>query len=149
MTTPADLDRGWLIDQFRAELLTRAEQPSFVIEEWGVGGGILWPPYGDILAPSADPGFLVIGYTRQVNAGRILGELRAYSEPIAAGVPTWWWSGEDPARVASVEAEADEREAAIFETVVDLVTFTLRYLGGIPLADIDVPRIKPSAERYR
>ena len=109
---------------------------------------LLWPPCGDrdyVLARTdADPAFTLTGYSRWVALGRILDEIRFYAGPIPEGAPRWWWSGEDPSRVAAVEAEENGCELAIFESVADAVTFTVSYLGGVGFCDIAVVRITPT-----
>ena len=141
-----------LLDRFRAELHSRDVPIPGELIHCGVYPDLMWPPCGDaeyfMSRVTEDPAFRVMGYTRFVMLGWVIDEIRFYASRIEAGDVPWWFSGEDSARVAACEAEADEHELAIFETMGDAVTFTISYLGGVPLKDIAVPRIKPTPQRY-
>lgn len=88
---------------------------------------------------------MVTSYTRYVAIARVLDEIRFFASRFDVGEVV----GADPERVAAVERDTDEHEMAIFETISDAVTFTLSYLGGTPLRDVPVRRIRPTPERYR
>jgi hypothetical protein len=97
---------------------------------------------------AADPAFTITGDTRYVALAWIIDEIRFFAGRIEPGTPRWWWSGERSDQVAAINAESEDYELAIFESVSDAVTFTLAYLGGSSLHDISVVRIKPTTERY-
>jgi hypothetical protein len=104
-------------------------------------GDLLWPPFGDIddlVWHNEDPAFTLTGHSRWVARGRILDEIRFYAAPIP---------GDAPSRVAAVRAEPNRFELGILESVVDAVTFTVTYLDGVDLRDIDVVRVKPASAR--
>jgi hypothetical protein len=94
-----------------------------------------------------DPAFVVIGYSRWVAFWRIENEIRYYAAPLPAGAQAWYWNGEDPNRVAAVDAEIDESEIGILPTVEDVVLLTMEYLSGRRLAEIPVARSKPYQSR--
>ncbi len=142
-----------LVDAFQTELRERGLVIPGVLAECGTFGDLLWPPCGDrayvASRATADPAFTLTGYSRLVALARVLDEIRFYAAAIPQGATDWWWSGEEPQRVAAVRTESDRYELAIFKTLPDAVTFTVRYLGGAVLAEIDVVRITPTPERYR
>jgi len=141
------------VDEFKIELQTRGVSMPGELLECGLFEDLMWSPCGDsdyvISHHTMDPAFTITAYTRWVALARILDEIRFYAAPIPEGAPSWWWSGEDPDRVAAVRAEADEYEIAIFNSVSEAVTFTLSYLAGAPFGAIEVVRIAPSASRYQ
>src|SRR5262249_32207670 len=92
--------------------------------------------------------FAIVGYTRFVVLSWVIDEIRFQASRIEAGDFPWWLSGEDPARVAACQAEPDEHEMAILDTLADAVAFTLSYLEGKALRESDVVRIKPTPARY-
>ena len=131
-----------LLDEFIAEAKSRGiDLPSCVA--CGTFGDLLFgvDDASYVLWVSAhDPAFVLTGYSRQMAFGRILGEIRFYAGPITAGAPKWWWTGEDPDRVAAVEAEDDRHEIGALRSVADAVTLAAAYMRGEPLDRIDVPR---------
>lgn len=82
------------------------------------------------------------GYSRWVVFQRVVGEIRFYAAPLPEGAQAWWWSGEGPDRVAAVKAEPYESELDVLRSVADAVTLAVEYLGGKPLRDIAVARIR-------
>ena len=141
-----------LVDQFRAEIARLGVPMPGELEEIGAFADLLWPPFGDGAyvrsRVTEDPAFTIKSRTRYVVLAWIIDEIRFYAARIEPGSPSWWWSGERPEQLAAIEAESDDREMAIFATIADAATFTIRYLGGEPLREIGVARDKPTAERY-
>jgi hypothetical protein len=141
-----------LLDRFQAELDRRGEPMPGELEDVGVFADLMWPPCGDSEYAMSrlieDPAFTITGYTRYVALACVFDEVRFFAAPIEPGSPDWWWSGERSEQAAAIDAESDEHEMAIFGSVNDAVTFVLAYLGGTSLRDVDVPRIKPTIERY-
>jgi hypothetical protein len=140
-----------LVDEFRADALARG---LAVPGEVGVSvtfADLEWEPFGaegeslddTLAARERDPAFTVTGYSRWVAFARIRGEIRYWAAPIPEGAPAWWWTGEDPARRAAVEAEPEQCELAVLGSVADAVTLTAEYLGGAPLGEIRVARTPP------
>lgn len=98
------------------------------------------------LSPVRDPAFTIVGHTRYVALARILDEIRFFAGRVEPLTPPWW-SGS--ARAAEVSAESEEHELAIFETIGDAVLFSVRYLSGTALREIEIPRTKPTSTRYQ
>jgi hypothetical protein len=46
----------------------------------------------------------------------------------------------NPMERLAIEAESEDSELGVFESVADAVTFSVNYLGGAALRDIDVVR---------
>lgn len=142
-----------LLDEFHLELGARGLAASGKIEMCGCFGDLMWPPYGDrdyvISRVTVDPAFMITSYARYVALARILDEIRFFAARIEPGAPSWWWSGEDPNRVAAVQAESEQYEMAILLSVTDAVRFTHSYLSGASLDAIDVVRVRPSIARYQ
>jgi hypothetical protein len=136
-----------LVDEFRAEIRARGVEipgkleviASFADFEWDEG----LTADEAIARSERDPAFSVTGYSRWVVFARMEGEIRYYAASIPAGAPAWYWSGEDPARVAAVDAESDYVELAILPSVADAATLAIKYLSGRPLQEIGFPRIPP------
>jgi len=141
-----------LVDQFRAEFARRGAPLPGDLEETSAFGDLLWPPSGGgaylMSRVTEDPAFTVTSATRLVAFAWIIDEIRFYAARIEPRSPSWWWSGERPEQVAAIEAESEDSEMAIFATVEDAATFTIHYLGGALLREIEVVRIKPTTERY-
>jgi hypothetical protein len=123
------------------------------LKECGIFCDLLWSPCGDgehvTSRATEDPAFTVTGYTRWVALACMLDEIRFYAACLSPGSASWCWTGEQPNRVAAIEAESEDSELAVFESVADAVTFSVNYLGGAALRDIDVVRIKPPFARYK
>jgi hypothetical protein len=140
-----------LVDQIRAEIARRGVPVPGVLEEVGAFADLSWPPCGDganiMSRVTEDPAFTITSRTRYVALAWIIDEIRFYAARIEPGAPSWRWSGERPDQVAAIEAESEDYGLAIFATVEDAVTFTVWYLGGAPLHEIGVARIKPTTER--
>ena len=123
------------------------------VQDVGLFADLAWPPCGDseyvLSRRTADPAFTITGYTRYVALACIIDEIRFFAGRIEPGTPSWWWSGERPDQVAAINAESEDYELAVLESVSDAVTFTLAYLGGTALRDIDVIRVRPTTERYQ
>jgi hypothetical protein len=137
---------GRLVDEFEVELARRSLAVPGELEICGVFGDLLWPPCGNRDWHSrvdVDPAFTLTGYSRWVALARIDNEIRFYAAPLPEGFGPWWWSGEDPARVAAVKAEPDVCELASFGTIGDAVSFAVAYLRGVSFERIDVVRIRP------
>jgi hypothetical protein len=145
--------RGRLLDEFQAELARHGLGMPGELREIGLCLDVFWPPCGDgqyvMSRVTIDPSFIIIGHTRYVAMSWVLDEIRFLATRITPGEPPWWWTGEDPARVAAVNADEDELEMGIFESIADAVAFTVSYLGGTRLADVRVQRIRPTPERYQ
>jgi hypothetical protein len=149
MAKTRNTDSGLFIDEFRAELKSRELSLPGELEEAGGFCDLAWrPPSGKRFDVghyiTEDPAIVVIGYSRWVAFWRIEGEIRYYAARNPPGAQPWYWSGENPARVAAVDAESDYYEIAILRSVQDAVLLTTEYLSGKSLADIEVTRIKPS-----
>ena len=118
------------------------------IEEVDSFADLVWsPPSGDpfnmMRFRTEDPAFVVIGYSRWVAFWRIENEIRYYAGPNPPGVEAWYWNGEDPNRVAAVDAEIDEYEIGVLPAVEDVLLLTMDYLSGRRLTEIPVARSKP------
>ena len=141
-----------LVDQFRAEIVRRGVPMPGELEEIGAFADLLWPPFGDgayvTSRVTEDPAFTLKSRTRYVALAWIIDEIRFFAARIEPGSPSWWWSGERPEQVAAIESESEDHELAIFATIADVLTFTIRYLDRAPLNEVEVARIKPTAERY-
>jgi hypothetical protein len=139
-----------LVDAFQAEAARRGVQVPGRLTVIGSFGDLFGPPCGDFAYVASrdtdDPAFKIGGHTRYIALARILDEIRFFAARIEPLTPPWWWS--NPARAAAVSAESEEYELAIFETVADAVVFSVRYLAGMALRDIDIVRTKPTAARY-
>jgi hypothetical protein len=141
-----------LVDEFQAELARRGLPLPGSLQLHGLFGDLLWKPQPDrnliLSLGESDPAFSLTGYSRWIALARIDNEVRIYAAPLPEGAPSWWWTGEDPARRAAVEAEPRDIELAIVDTVGDAVSFAVAYLGGTDLGRIDVARVRPSGARY-
>jgi hypothetical protein len=138
-----------LVDEFRAELRRRDAPLPGTLEICGVFCDLLWEPCGrgDLLARTErEPAFVLTAYARFLALARVFGEIRYYAAPIPEGAPSWWWSGEDPARVDAVKAEQQPgHELGILHDVADAVTFAIEYLGGSSFRTIQVRRSGPKS----
>jgi len=143
-----------LVDEFQAELQHRGITLPGSLSVGSFLAELLWKPNGggslrDLVARCAlEPAFVLDGHSRWLVFARIVGEIRFYAAPIPGGAHSWWWSGEDPARVAAIIAEPNAHEIGILETIADAVRFSAAYLGGTPLRDIPILRIQTTRARY-
>jgi hypothetical protein len=149
---PIMTERRRLLDEFHLELQAQRIAMPGEIEICGMFGDLMWSPLGEpggvFERAKADPAFLVRGYTRYVALARIVDEMRFFAGRIPPGAPPWWWSGQDPARVAAVEAEPDCYEMGVLARVADVVRFTHSYLTGTVLEAVDVIRSPSFGVRY-
>jgi hypothetical protein len=141
-----------LLDEFHLELQAQGIATPGEIEICGMFGDLMWSPLGepcDVLERAkADPAFLVRAYTRHVALARIVDEIRFFAGRIQPGAPPWWWSGQDPARVAAVEAEPDCYEMGVLAGIADAVRFAHSYLTGTALEAVDMIRSRSAGVRY-
>ena len=146
LETPPDPSSGKFIDEFRAEIIARGFSLPGKLENVGACG-LSWPlPSGANLdfrhyVPK-DPAIAVVGYSRYVIFWRIEGEIRYEAGPLPQGAEPWYFSGEDPKRIAAANAESKYREIGILNSVEDAVELTIEYLNGKALVDILAARTK-------
>jgi len=137
------------VDEFQAELAQCDLPLPASLEICGIFGDLLWPPAPDFAFLLSDPAFTLTGYSRGMALARIHGDIRFFAGPLPEGGFPWWWSGENPARRAAVEAEPWACELGILETVGDAVSFAIRYLSGTDLGRIEIVRVPPRRESRR
>ena len=144
LETPPDPSSGKFIDEFRAEIIARGFSLPGKLEK--VGGCGLPLPTGANLGfghyVREDPAIVVVGYSRYVIFWRIEGEIRYEAGPLPQGAEPWYFSGEDPKRIAAANAESKYREIGILNSVEDAVELTIEYLNGKALVDIPAARTK-------
>lgn len=119
-----------LIDEFLDMTKARGLSVAGKIEEVGSFADLVWPPssgdpFNVMRFRTEDPAFVVIGYSRWVGFWRIENEIRYYAAPNVPGAQAWYRTGEDPNRVAAVDAEIDESEISILPTVEDVLLLTM------------------------
>jgi hypothetical protein len=146
LETLPDPTSGKFVDEFRAEVIARGFSLPGKLEKVGACHLSWRPPSGAKFDfghyVSEDPAIVVFGYSRCVAFWRIEGEIRYDAARIVPGAHPWYWSGEDPERVAAVDAESDYHEVGTLNSVEDAVVLTIKYLTGTPLIDISAARTK-------
>jgi hypothetical protein len=137
-----------LMDEFRAEAVAGGVEIPGELSRDVRGSDLRRPSIESDLRGLFDPSepdspYEVRGYSRCMVFQRRFGTIHYHAAPILAGAPPWWETGEDPARVAAVEAENEEDgEHGTLASVADAVALAAAYLGGAPLEEISVPRQK-------
>jgi hypothetical protein len=148
---PTMTERRRLLDEFHLELQAQGIATPGEIEICGMFGDLMSGPLGGpgvFERAQADPAFQVTSYTRYVVLARIVDEIRFFAARIPPGTRPWWWSGQDPARVAAVEAEPDCYEMGVLAGIADAIRFMHSYLTGTALEAVDLVRSRSSGVRY-
>lgn len=127
------------VDELQWELARRTLVVTAAVETSAVFGDFCWAPMPSPCHPRvlyADPVAVFTAFTRFAAVGRYLDQIRMSAGPLLEGAYPWWWDGSQPARRAAIEAEPEERQIAILESVADAATVVHGYLGGASLREL-------------